>query len=471
MQNIPTLIDDRLHVEHSALPEGAAESIVEALTIPNLVREKAKKMDVWGWQNLPPYVALWGSDEEGRLTMPRGFLERYATGMEAYGGDVQLIEGRCWKPIFRIGNKIELRKWQVGQVEALLEWEQGILKAPAGSGKTVEILTAIQRLACKSLIIVNTKDIIWQWQARAKEFLGEHYPVGQVGDSKFDVSPYMTIATAQTLHSRFDELVASGFFDEFSFVCLDECHHATAETYNKILNRFSARYRVGVSATPDKTGDFELAVNVVGPVIHTVRPDQVDILQKPTVLKIPTKFGFGFRGHKNRYNRSNYGEMIDKLVNDPERNLLILKHVLEFKGHHQILVTKRLEHIQILSDLIADTGWDELLLTLTGQDTNADRDWAVEQIGLNPGILLSTLADEALDIPRLDVMHLPFPQRNAGLITQQVGRVGRKHPQKNGAWILDYADGNVGVLESQWKIRRLEVYMPHGYKIETRRQT
>jgi len=469
MPPIPTLIDDKLHVAHRDLPDGASESIVEALTIPNLVREKAKKMDEWGWQQLPAWIHLWGNDEEGRLTMPRGFLDRYATGMEAFGGDVQLVEGRHWKQSFRIGNKIELRPWQVGQVQTLLEWEQGILKAPAGSGKTVSILAAIQRLACKSLIIVNTKDIIWQWQSRAKQFLGEHYPVGQIGDGKFDVSPYMTIATAQTLHSRFDELVSSGFFDEFSFVCLDECHHATAETYNKILGRFSSRYRTGVSATPDKTGDFELATNVLGPVIHTVRPDQVDSLQKPTVLKIPTRFGFGFRGHKNRYQRSNYGEMITSLINDPERNLLIRNWIWEFRGHHQILVTKRLEHIKILEDLIWES-WDEEVLTLTGQDSNDHRDEAVERIGSRPGILLSTLADEALDIPRLDVMHLVFPQRNPGLVTQQVGRVERKHPDKKNAWILDYTDGNVGALDAQWKVRRLEVYMPRGYKIEIRRQ-
>ena len=391
--------------------------------------------------------------------------------MEAYGCDVQLQEGRYWEQLFRIGTQVDLRSWQVGQVEAAITWEQGILKAPAGSGKTVAILAAIQRLACKSLIIVNTKDIVWQWQSRAAQFLGEHYPVGQIGDGKFDVSPYMTIATAQTLHRRFEELEPSGFFDQFSFVCLDECHHATAETYNKILNRFSSRYRVGVSATPDKTGDFELAVNVLGPVIHNVRPDQVDSLQKPTVLKIPTKFGFGFRGHKNRYQRSNYGEMIKSLVNDPERNLLIVRKVLEYKGHHQLLVTKRIEHIQILEDLIYDAGWDEEILRLTGSDSNADRDHAVEVIGSKPGILLSTLADEALDIPRLDVMHLPFPQRNPGLVTQQVGRVERKHPDKKDAWILDYVDGNVGALESQWKTRRFEVYMPRGYKIEIRRDT
>jgi superfamily II DNA or RNA helicase len=93
----------------------------------------------------------------------------------------------------------------------------------------------------------------------------------------------------------------------------------------------------------------------------------------------------------------------------------------------------------------------------------------VQAIDSEPGVLLSTLADEALDIPRLDRMHLVFPQRNAGLVVQQVGRVERQHPEKKDAVIYDYVDGNVGALDAQWRVRRTEVYMPRNYKIDIRR--
>lgn len=467
---IPTHIDSLLHVEQRHLPDGAAEAIVEALTIPNLVREKARKMDEWGWQQMPPFIHLWGNDDEGRLTMPRGFLESFATGMEAFNARIELREGRHWKKLLRVGTPVNLRRWQVGQVEAILNWEQGMLKAPAGSGKTVAILAAIQKLGCKSIVIVNTKDIVRQWKERAATFLGEHYPVGQIGDGVFEVSPYLTIATAQTLNSRYEQLAADGFFDSFSFMCLDECHHATAETYNRVVNRFSARFRVGVSATPDKTGDFAMAVNVLGPVVHVVKPNDVDSLQKPTVVRVPTQFKFRFRGHRNRYQRSNYPEMVETLIKDPDRNKLIIEMVRQNRGHHQLLVTKRLEHIQILADLLLDAGWDERLLRLTGKDPTEVRDEAVDVIGSEPGVLMSTLADEALDIPRLDRIHLVFPQRNPGLIVQQVGRVERKHPDKTDAYIFDYVDGQIGPLEAQWKTRKLEVYMPRGYKIEVKRK-
>ena len=74
-----------------------------------------------------------------------------------------------------------------------------------------------------------------------------------------------------------------------------------------------------------------------------------------------------------------------------------------------------------------------------------------------------------MDIPRLDRLHLIFPQRNSGLITQQVGRAERKHPDKQDALIYDYWDGNVGPLDVQWRVRHLEVYKSRGYRVATRR--
>ena len=155
-----------------------------------------------------------------------GLCHGLRRGIRSPGLEIAWTDNRVWKAKFRIGEQPKLRAWQGPAVEVMRSHHQGIYKAPAGSGKTVAVLALIQQLACRSIVIVNTKDIVWQWNERAAEFLGESYPVGQIGDGIFDVSPYLTIATAQTLHSRFDSLEAEGFFDEFSLVCLDECFPA-----------------------------------------------------------------------------------------------------------------------------------------------------------------------------------------------------------------------------------------------------
>lgn len=466
---IRTRLDHKIRVRLDDLPSELGNPIIEALTIPNLEKLNAKKQHIWGWERMPDDIPLYEIEGDD-LVMPRGFAKFYAEGVRLSGYKIAWEEGRTWNPIFKLGNVIEPRAWQEPAIQAMMKSHQGIYKAPAGSGKTVAILETVRRLGCQSIVIVNTKDILWQWQDRAQDFLGTDYPLGQIGDGRFDVSPYMTIATAQTLHSRFDEIEKEGFFDQFSFVCLDECHHATADTYNRVLDRFSARYRLGVSATPDKTGDFALATCVLGPIIHETKPDDVDALMKPEVIRVPTKFGFGFRGTKSRWQRSNYPQMIQALITDIDRNNLIVSAIAENKGHHQLVLSKRLEHLAILEDMLFDhPEFDDPIVTITGKDDNEHRQQAKLLAETSPCVVLSTLADEALDIPRLDRAHLTFPQRNSGLVTQQVGRVERIHDEKTDALIFDYCDMNVGPLEKQWRIRRFEVYEPRGYKITTRK--
>lgn len=460
-------IGSKIKLDINRLPSEAPKMLMEALSIPNLEKEKARSMDQWGWQKMPDYISLW--DIQGdELVMPRGFLDDFLTGMKMLGISTNLID-RTSYPTHNedLGEPINLRPWQEPQVKEIFEKGQGIIKSPAGSGKTVATLAAIQSLKVKALVIVNTKDILWQWQERIHGFWHDQVHIGQVGDGIFDVSETITIATAQTIHSRYDDLLEAGFFDDFGFVCLDECHHATAETYNRIMDSFTSRYRIGVSATPDKSGEFELATRVLGPIICDTDPDTVDALQKPVVYKIPTKFGFDFRGHGGRRARSNYPQMISALTEDELRNRAITANILRNKGHHQLVISKRLNHLKNIAEMLEEAGFTDPVVTIIGKDDNEHRLRAKALAEVKPCVVLSTLADEAMDIPRLDRLHLIFPQKNAGLVTQQVGRVERVHEEKKDAFIFDYCDLNIGPLENQWRTRRFEVYEQRGYTIKT----
>lgn len=466
---VKTILDHEIAVRISDLPSGVLPNLVDALTIPNLEKLKAKKMDVYGWQKLPDNIELWRL-EKGFLYMPRGFLHNFFEGMQIMGVDLDIEDHRNQEFAPPWDLRFDPYPWQERQISAIFDHQQGIIKSPAGSGKTVAVLGAVGRMGGQSIVLVNTKDVLWQWQERVADHLGPDYPCGQIGDGVFDVAEGgITIATAQTLHSRFDALEAEGFFDIFPFMCLDECHHATADTYNKIVSRFSSKYRIGVSATPDKTGDFAMATNVLGPIIHETKPSQVTNLLVPEVVKVVTKFGFGFRGQVSRWQRSNYPQMIAALIADEDRNQLIVDEIMANQGHHQLVVSKRLAHLDTIHAMLDEAGFRDPVVTIVGQDDNDHRREAKALAETEPCLILSTLADEALDIPRLDRLHLPFPQKNPGLVTQQVGRVERKHPDKKDAIIFDYADMNVGPLEKQWRVRRFEVYEVRGYKITTRK--
>lgn len=73
------------------------------------------------------------------------------------------------------------------------------------------------------------------------------------------------------------------------------------------------------------------------------------------------------------------------------------------------------------------------------------------------------MADEGLDIPRLDRVHLTYPSRAEGKIEQQVGRIQRAFPGKKRAVVHDYVD-NVSLLRNQ-ALNRRKVYKQIGLEV------
>lgn len=467
---IKITIDHRLRLSIGSIPDSLDDDLIDALCIPNLARDEAKDQHVWGWQDMPEELVLYGLTgprSDAVLDMPRGFLPDLIDGFESAGIELELDDQRSLPAVFRAGNKVSQRDHQGPAIEAILEAEQGIYKAPPGSGKTVTVLQAGRRAGTRCCIIVNNKDIMYQWVDRINEHLG-HMNVGIVGDGHVEVGHIWTIATVQTLISRFDYFEAMGFFDHFGFVCVDECHHAQADTYLDVLNRFSAKYRIGVSATPAKTGDFLLAQMVLGPIIHvTTHKGLIEKghLIKPQIVQVKTNFRHHFRSTTSRWSRSNYPEVLIALMNDPERNSAIVSAIMRESGHHCLVLTKRYEHIDIIEAMLLQAGYEWEIARLTGKQKTSERARSIELLNSEPCCVFSTLADEALDVPRVDRGFLIFPQKNVGLIEQEVGRFERAHPDKKDALLYDFADVECGPFKAQWTARYSMLYKKRGFKI------
>lgn len=473
-RDIPARVYSHISVDLEDLPEGVLERVIDTLTIPNAVRENAKARLIQGWQDMDEFIELYEVIDD-MLILPRGFASQLVNIASAHQREILWEDERSYKAQFSIGKKIPAREYQAKFIEAIDEIEQGIGIAPPGAGKTVAALEIVRRHG-RALVIVNTMEIADQWVNRAKQWLGENFPVGFVGAGEFETTAHLTIATQQTLWSRRQELRESRFFDQWNVVILDECHHATAETYRHILSEFSSRIRFGMSATPKKTGDFRLAESVLGPIIVEITDDDVgENTIKPHVEVINTKFGAVYRGDKKMsggwIKRNNYQTVLQKLVKDSERNRLIANEiVLNHPCNANLVLSKQLKHLGFLRAALIDAGYpEEDIITLTGRDNRRERQETIRRIEHARCVVLSTLADEALDAPRLDRVHLTFPTKNPDLVIQQIGRIRRKHPEKRDAVVIDYRDLQVGPLDRQYMVRRHEAYDPKGLEVIKRK--
>jgi superfamily II DNA or RNA helicase len=460
-------LDSVIRLPTGILSQNVIENVQDILTIPNRERIDAMKQQVWGAKNLPEYVTLYEWDGAD-IILPRGFYQRLIGGFDYAGIEYEVVNNMTRDSYDkRWGKTLEqfaptLRDYQEVAVKAILYHCQGIYQAPTGSGKTVTMLEAIRRASERTLVIVNKKELVQQWIDRSKEHL--NFQPGFIGDGRWE-EQIITVATQQTLWSRRDEIEPE-WWKKWGFVVLDECHAVQADTYHEVMERFSAMYRLGVSATPKKTGDFKIADSVLGPIIHSTPKKPLrerGYLVQPRAIVVPTDFHYEFKPDK--YNkktgritqRNNWHDVVARLAIDPARNTLIANKALEQDNRAVLVLSKRLIQLEQLYLLLQDK---RQVLLLRGEESLDERMSVYEKASHGDCIILSTLADEAVDIPRIDTLFLIWPTKNTDLIRQQIGRGERPHPDKNEFLIYDFVDFSIPPIKRQYRDRRNFVYRP-----------
>jgi superfamily II DNA or RNA helicase len=473
---ITVRVSNHLRFDERHLPVNVLREIRDALEFPNPEREQAIREKVAGAYSLPKVLKMWAPG-----MLPRGFAGQLQAGLGAHGISIDWTDDRVLVPVYTDRWKmVMLRDYQEIACTACEIAEQGIWQAPPASGKTVTMLELMRRVGQRSIVVTNKAEIAYQWRDRAKQFLG--VDVGIVGDGNMDVRD-ITIALQQTLWSRYDELAEAGFWDMFGLVCLDECHHLPAATFMETIQRFSARFRFGVSGTPEKDPHmFPLMEAAIGPRFH-VTPKEIlvhaGIVAKPEVRVVKTNFTHEWWGthtvkecartgcnRRGYVHRNNYTEIVTALSEDDHRNGLIADNIAAQAGRAQLVLSKRLRHLDVLRELCIVRGMDpDRLVPFTGKQGGAERNEIANRAESGDIVLFSTVADEALDIPRLDTLHLVWPGNNVEITKQVVGRIERVHPAKETPIVFDYLDDGVSVLRSQFWRRWRGLYSPQRMQI------
>ncbi len=483
---IEAYVKSHIAIEETSLTIEQIDRLKESLTIPNPDKEVAIREHVRGAQSMPDTIELWGHDGIATFLLPRGIADQLE----------EVLDEEVYWHDFRADHPIDTSDWsaptlfdyQEPAVVEMVTGEQGVYQAPAAAGKTVTMLEAVRRIGQRALVVVNSTHIAAQWADRAREHLGLAR-VGIIGDAKWEEED-LTVAVQQTLWSRRDEL--GSWWDDWGLVCLDECHHVPATTFYDIIQRFPARYRLGLSATPDKQVGRERLVRAsLGPTLHaTPRGTLVSAgrIVDPTVRFIQSNFSYVLwpthraqkdpdtgllvceyarRGcdRKGLRHQNNYAELVKELIDDDARNDLISDAIVRAYGEGRaiIVLSRRLGHLDNLARRVVAQIGQEDVYRLSGKEKTATRMDIYERAEEGKLVIFATVGDEALDIPRLDTIVLAFPSKNEGLIEQQIGRVARTHPGKAAPLVIDVTD-DVPALDKQLR-QRVKVYRRQGLKM------
>mgnify|MGYP002073313431 FL=1 len=454
-------------IEVSGLPDNWVASLAALVSVKNEKKVTAISEHTYGAENLPDRLTYL-EVEDGYITLPLGFEDELVKRLVDSKTPYKLIRSTNFvsADLSDHGKKIELRDRQPEAQEAMLNNKHGLIMASPGFGKTTMGLDTIIKLNQKTLILIDKTELGKQWINRAEEQFG--LKLGLIGDKEWNEQD-ITVATLQTLRSREAELDDSGFWDKWGVLVYDESHHAgSSDSYFNIVSKFKADRRYGLSATKGKSEEkAKVSELVFGPVLFEDKSNQLI----PTVHRVKTNFQFDYHPTEKingRRVQNNYQAMIKELIADEERNLLIANKIANEPNCAHLVISRRLQHLEDIRIAVEGSGFDpERLFMLTGKETS-DRRLEVGRMAQNgSAVIFSTVADEGLDIPRLDRIHLVFPSKNHETTRQQVGRGLRNHPDKDETIIYDYVDLDVPVMRNQWRNRLNKYYRPNKFPIES----
>lgn len=471
---ITVSIDSKLRARLSDLPDDIVSDIKSFLTISNGARVKAVELGQWGADDMPETIELWQQDN-GTIVMPRGFASFLRGGLESRGIEVAW-DDRTSAPSISLGELMNatspsLHGYQEAALAEVLRQRVGVLEAPTAGGKTLIGLDIWRRAGLTGLILTEKTSLLEQWREKAMEHLGVE--AGIIGDGSWDERP-LTIAMLQTLYRRRDELDRTGWWRRWGLTEVDECHHAVSDSYREVIDRSTSRLLLGFTATA-LGGEWKqpILTALLGPIVHSVSPEELrrqGVRVTPLIKVVKTKFRWAPNPQEEKLvdSRAIYRHILKAFEQDSDRLDLIAATIAsQPSSTAQLVLCKRLEYLDHIEHRLVDGGYDhDRIFKLRGAE-NRDQKQAVAEQANSEGscVILATVADEGTDIPRLDRLHLTWPQRKSLTITQQIGRVLRRHPEKREAIIFDYADFEQPTLRSQF-YARLKVYRAAGYPTE-----
>lgn len=432
--------------------------IIRSATHKNPKWQEAKRLGRYCF-NIPSEIKTFARVSDGSIVCGRGFLDL----VRQYEGRIQVVDARLLpelvKPIAFTG---ELRDYQSAAVEKAIAAEQGVIVAPTGSGKTVIGCAIMAAVGTPTLFLVHRVELLEQSVAAVRRFLG--CDPGVVGNGKWNVRD-ITIAMVQSLKpDRVRELT-----DRFGCIILDEAHHAPASTFGNLINKFPARYRFGLTATPSRKDRMHpILFDLVGPIVARVDTRKLIASGAITSLEVVV-IDSGFTGKSPRQSPKkdekpedapiDFNRLLEQLVRNQARNRKIVDTLIELFRGQSLVLTDRIEHVSELVRLIRQSSPDLLTFGLTSETAKDERAAVIRQFrDGSASVLVATcsLIGEGFDCPAIDSVFLTTPTANPNKVKQLIGRALRPAPDKLSGRVVDFVD-DVDVLSGMAR-KRVEIY-------------
>lgn len=482
-------VDGKLHI---VLAEGV---YVDALNLKPRLQNQIRCLAAFdnpvfyknkrlGYSNYYHFSMVYmGEDVDGYIKIPRGLLEALLIKCRKAELPFTITDQRENGRPIHVTFHGELRMQQDLAVQQLLSYDNGILSAATAFGKTVVCSYLIAQRKVNTLILLESKDLLLQWQQELERFLDiEEEPpdyhtksgrvkkrdsvIGVLRGGKDTLTGIVDIAMVGSLYKK-------GAFHEklntYGMVIMDECHHAASVTAQEILKKVNAKYVYGVSATPMRSDSLEkINEMLLGPIRHKYTAKERTEEQGIEYLVIPRYT----RVINTAENKKDINAAYALISAHTARNEQIIEDVQECvsRGRTPVILTRYKEQAKTLYEKVKQSAQHVFLLYGDNSDKENEkiRKELMEVPAEETMILVATgqKVGEGFDCPRLDTLMLAAPVSYQGRLEQYVGRLSRNYEGKTQVIVYDYIDSHIFQFDRMY-LKRLRTYKKIGFQILT----
>jgi superfamily II DNA or RNA helicase len=333
------------------------------------------------------------------------------------------------------------------QVEALANLKllreqnktRALLISATATGKTYLSAFDVKNIkAQRCLFIVHRANIAAKAMESFGKIFGKTKTLGMYSGERKDISPDFLFSTIQTLSK--DNHLSLFNKDHFDYIIIDETHRSGAASYQKVINYFQPKFLLGMTATPERTDDFDIFKLFNYDIAYEIR------LQRALAEDMLSPFHYYGITDVIVEERTLKQEIPFNLLVSEERVNKIIEKATFYGSDNGcirgLIFCSSVEESKELSNLFNKRGYKTV--SLSGKDNEAKRETAITQLESNNQqekldyIFTVDIFNEGIDIPKVNQVILLRPTQSAIVFVQQLGRGLRKADNKSYLTVLDF---------------------------------
>lgn len=343
--------------------------------------------------------------------------------------------------------RLKPNKMQVAFVKNVMEMraqhiDRALLLSSTGTGKSLASAFMLREMGTRrALFIVHREQIAKQTLKSYKRVFGSSRTYGLLSGNSRELGAEFLFATMQMMSK--EDILSHYSPGDFDVIMLDECHHAGAESYQKIMRYFKPKFWLGMTASPD-TNQYDIYSIFDHHIAYEIRLQQAleEDLLCPfhyfgiTDLEINGEVFDDNAGVKNFSN----------LISDARVDYVIDKaNYYGFSGDRVkgLIFCSRKDEAKELSKKFNERGLRTEVLT--GEDAQERRESVIARLTNDEDgddqldyIFTVDIFNEGVDIPEINQVIMLRPTQSPVVFIQQLGRGLRKYEGKEYVVILDF---------------------------------